>query len=249
MLTSIRGKSVIVTGGNSGIGRGIARVFAEKGAKVLVVARREDVTRQVVEDILLDGGTASYFLGDVRSYDDMEKAAKTAIERNGGVDILCANAGIAPLSNLNDMSSEEWDLVLQTNLTGCFNIIKACVPCMQTSQWGRIILTSSITGPLTGAEGWSHYGASKSGQVGFMRSVALELALNSITINAILPGSIKIEDMSDEYVQRVARTIPMRKLGQVEDIAYAAIFFASDEAAYITGQTIVVDGGAALPEF
>ena len=120
---------------------------------------------------------------------------------------------------------------------------------MQTSQWGRIILTSSITGPLTGAEGWSHYGASKSGQVGFMRSVALELALNSITINAILPGSIKIEDMSDEYVQRVARTIPMRKLGQVEDIAYAALFFASDEAAYITGQTIVVDGGAALPEF
>jgi len=249
VLTSIRGKSVIVTGGNSGIGRGIARVFAEKGAKVLVVARREDVTRQVVEDILLDGGTASYFLGDVRSYDDMEKAAQTAIDRNGGVDILCANAGIAPLSNLNDMSSEEWDLVLQTNLTGCFNIIKACAPCMQTSQWGRIILTSSITGPLTGAEGWSHYGASKSGQVGFMRSVALELALNSITINAILPGSIKIEDMSDEYVQRVARTIPMRKLGQVEDIAYAALFFASDEAAYITGQTIVVDGGAALPEF
>ena len=120
---------------------------------------------------------------------------------------------------------------------------------MQASQWGRIILTSSITGTLTGAEGWSHYGASKSGQVGFMRSVALELALKNITINAILPGSIKIEDMSEEYVQRVAQSIPMRKLGRVEDVAYAALYFASDEAAYITGQTIVVDGGAALPEF
>ena len=249
MLTSIQGKSVIVTGGSSGIGKGIARVFAKKGAKVLVVARREEAARQVVENILLDGGTASYFLGDVRSYEAMEKAAQTAIDRNSGVDILCANAGIAPLSNLNAMSSEEWNLVLQTNLTGCFNIIKACVPFMQTSQWGRIILTSSITGSLTGVEGWSHYGASKSGQVGFMRSVALELALNSITINAILPGSIKIEDMSDEYVHKVERSIPMRKLGRVEDIAYAALFFASDEAAYITGQTIVVDGGAALPEF
>ena len=95
MLTSIQGKSVIVTGGSSGIGKGIARVFAKKGAKVLVVARREEAARQVVEDILLDGGTASYFLGDVRSYEAMEKAAQTAIDRNGGVDILCANAGIA----------------------------------------------------------------------------------------------------------------------------------------------------------
>ena len=249
MLTSIQGKSVIVTGGSSGIGKGIARVFAGQGAKVLVVARREEVTRQVIETILLDGGTASYFLGDVRSYEDMENAVQTAIERSGSVDILCANAGIAPSSNLNDMSGDEWNLVLQTNLTGCFNIIKACVPYMQASQWGRIILTSSITGTLTGAEGWSHYGASKSGQVGFMRSVALELALKNITINAILPGSIKIENMSEEYVQRVAQSIPMRKLGRVEDVAYAALYFASDEAAYITGQTIVVDGGAALPEF
>ena len=200
MLTSIQGKRVIVTGGSSGIGKGIARVFADQGAKVLVVARREEVTRQVVENILVDGGTASYFLGDVRSYEDMENAVQAAIERYGGVDVLCANAGIAPSSNLKDMSSEEWDRVLQTNLTGCFNVIKVCAPYMQASKWGRIILTSSITGSLTGVEGWSHYGASKSGQVGFMRSVALELALNNITINAILPGSIKIEDMSDEYV-------------------------------------------------
>jgi 3-oxoacyl-[acyl-carrier protein] reductase len=238
-----------VTGGSSGIGKGIARVFADQGAKVLIVARREKLTRQVVENILFDGGTASYFLGDVRSYEDMEKAVQTAVERNGGVDILCANAGIAPSSTLKDISSEEWNLVLQTNLTGCFNVIKACTPYMQASKWGRIILTSSITGALTGAKGWSHYGASKSGQVGFMRSVALELALNNITINAILPGSIKIEDMSDEYVETVGKTIPMHKLGRVEDVAYAALFFASDESAYITGQTIVVDGGATLPEF
>ena len=116
---------------------------------------------------------------------------------------------------------------------------------------GRIILTSSITGPITGMAGWSHYGASKAGQLGMMRGAALELALHGITINAVMPGNIMTEGMveaRDDYIRRMAATVPMKKLGTVEDIAYAALYFASDEAGYVTGQTIVVDGGQVLPE-
>ena len=116
---------------------------------------------------------------------------------------------------------------------------------------GRIVLTSSITGPITGMPGWSHYGASKAGQLGMMRGVALELAEKGITINAVMPGNIMTEGMveaGEDYIRRMAETVPMKKLGSVEDIAYAALYFASDEAGYVTGQTIVVDGGQVLPE-
>ena len=248
VLTSIEGKSAVVTGAGTGIGKGIARVFAEKGARVLVVARHEEAASRTVEEIISNGGTASFCRGDVTSWEDMQNAAQAAVERHGGVDILCSNAGIFPSSKLTDMSSEEWDLVLNTNLKGSFNAVKACVPHMQARQRGRIILTSSITGPITGVEGWAHYGASKAGQLGFMRGVAIELALDNITINAVMPGNVKIEKMSKEYAQEMAQSIPMRKLGRVEDIAYATLFFASEEAAYITGQTIIVDGGQTLPE-
>ena len=249
MLTSIAGKSVVVTGGSTGIGKGIARGFAAKGARVLVVARHAEAAHRTVEEITSAGGTASYFQGDAGSQEEMGRAAQAAVERHGGLDILCANAGVFPSSPLAEMSGEEWDQVLNINLKGCFNAVKACVPHMQARKSGRIILTSSITGPLTGVEGWAHYGASKAGQLGFMRGVAVELASDNITINAVLPGNIKIEKTSDEAAQELARAIPMGKVGRVEDIAYAALFFASDEAAYITGQTLVVDGGQTLPEY
>ena len=116
---------------------------------------------------------------------------------------------------------------------------------------GRIVLTSSITGPITGMPGWSHYGASKAGQLGMMRAAALELAPHGITINAVMPGNIMTEGMAEageDYIRRMAETVPMKQLGTVEDIAYAALYFASDEAGYVTGQTIVVDGGQVLPE-
>jgi len=251
MLTSIAGASVIVTGASKGIGKGIARVFASKGAKVLVVARHEDAGNATVEEIRKAGGNATFCKGDVSSWDDMQAMAQAAADTHGGVDILCSNAGIFPSAKLLEMSVDDWDQVLNVNLRGSFLAVKACVPHMQKRGKGRIILTSSITGPITGFPGWSHYGASKAGQLGFIRTAAIELAKHNITINAVMPGNIMTEglaDLGEEYLRTMSESIPLKRLGSVEDIAHAALFFASEEAGYITGQTIVVDGGQILPE-
>lgn len=251
MLTSIKDRSVIVTGASKGIGKGIARVFAAKGAKVLVVARSESDGKRTVEEITAAGGSASFCAGDVRSWDDMQKVAATAAERHGGVDVLCSNAGIFPSAKLDTMTPENWDEVLGTNLKGSFLAVKACLPHMKKRGKGRVVLTSSITGPITGYPGWSHYGASKAGQLGFIRTAAIELAPLNITVNAVMPGNIATEGLDglgEDYLAKMTESIPMKKLGTVEDIAHAALFFASDEAAYVTGQTLVVDGGQVLPE-
>ena len=251
MFTPISGKSVIVTGGSKGIGKGIASVFAKHGARILVVARGLEAAQATAREITAAGGTASAFQADVAKWEDMEAMAGAAVERHGGIDILCANAGVFPDAKMRDMTAEQWDAVLGTNLKGCFLSIKACMTHLGASGAGRIILTSSITGPLTGFPGWTHYGASKSGQLGFMRTAAIELAGDGITINAVLPGNIKTEgliELGEEYLATMAASIPLKKLGAVEDIGNAALFFASKEAAFITGQTIVVDGGQTLPE-
>ncbi len=251
MFTSIAGKSVVVTGGSKGIGKGIAQLFAAEGAKVLLTGRDAAVGAAAVEAITGAGGMAAFLAGDVVSWHDMQAMAAAAIERHGGIDILCANAGIFPSANLVDMAPEEWDETLGVNLKGSFLAVKACLPRMLEQGAGRIVLTSSITGPITALPGWSHYGASKAGQLGMMRATALELAPHGITINAVMPGNIMTEGMDtagEDYTRRMAATIPMKKLGTVEDIAYAALYFASDEAGYVTGQTLVVDGGQVLPE-
>ena len=251
MLTSIEGKSVIVTGASKGIGKGIAGVFASKGAKVLVVARNADGGNKAVQEFEAAGGTVAFFQGDVSSWESMQAMAQTAVDTHGGIDILCANAGIYPNTRLTEMSSEEWDEVLGTNLKGTFLSVKACLPHLPKEGGGRIVVTSSITGPITGGPGWTHYGASKAGQLGFLRAAAIELAPHRITINAVMPGNIateSLEDLGPDFIDKMTESIPLKKLGSVEDIAYAALFFASEEAGYITGQTIVIDGGQVLPE-
>ena len=251
MLTSIEGKSVIVTGSSKGIGKGIACVFAEKGAKVLIVARNLDQAQATASQINASGGTASAFSADVSSWDDMHQMAEVAAERHGRIDALCCNAGIFPDAKLSEMSSEQWDQVMDVNLKGTFLGVRACLPKMKEHGEGRVIVTSSITGPITGFPGWCHYGASKSGQLGFIKTAAIELSPHGITINAVMPGNITTEgldDLGEDYLQKMTESIPMKRLGSVEDIAYAALFFASKEAAYITGQTLVVDGGQVLPE-
>ncbi|MGJ0452614.1 MAG: 3-oxoacyl-ACP reductase FabG [Methylocystis sp.] len=251
MLTSIAGRSVIVTGGSRGIGRGVARVFAAKGAQVLVVGRDLAQAEATAAAIRAEGGRASGFAADVGNPGDVERMAAAALERHGGVDILCANAGVFPAARLMEMTLEQWNEVLSTNLAGAFLSVRACVPALARSGRGRIVLTSSITGPITGYPGWTHYAASKAGQLGFMRTAALELTPLGITINAVLPGNVRTEGLDalgEDYLAQMTASIPQRRLGRVEDIAYAALFFASDEAGYITGQTLVIDGGQVLPE-
>ena len=177
--------------------------------------------------------------------------AEAAVAAHGGIDILCANAGIFPQVKLIDMSPEDWDHVMSTNLKSTFLCVKACIPAFEAAGKGRVVVTSSITGPITGFPGWAHYGASKSGQLGFLKTAAMELSRYNTTINAVMPGNIiteGLEDLGEEYLGTMAASIPLKRLGAVADIGNAALFFASDEAAYITGQTIVVDGGQILPE-
>jgi 3-oxoacyl-[acyl-carrier protein] reductase len=248
MTQSLKDRSVVVTGGSKGIGKGIARVFALSGAKVAIIARHIDQAEAAAAEI---GHGAFGVAGDVTSLASIETAFAAAAARNGGIDVLCANAGIFPQARLEDMSSEQWDEVVDTNLKGTFHAVKAAVPYLKTSGQGRIVLTSSITGPITGFPGWSHYGATKAGQLGFMRTACIELAKYGITVNAVMPGNIITEGLvglGEDYQKTMAASIPLKRLGTVEDIGHAALYFASKEAGYVTGQTIIVDGGQILPE-
>jgi 3-oxoacyl-[acyl-carrier protein] reductase len=251
MLTSIAGRSVIVTGASKGIGKGIARVFAGKGARVLVVARDQAAAQKTADELKAAGGQTAAFSADVTKWDDMQRMADAAVKQHGGIDVLCANAGIFPAAKLTDMTAEKWDEVLSTNLKGTFLSVKACLPAMKQKKKGRIVITSSITGPITGYPGWTHYGASKAGQLGFLRTAAIELAPSNITVNAVMPGNIMTEalqGLGEEYLKAMAASIPLKRLGSVDDIGHTAAFLASKGAAFITGQTIVVDGGQILPE-
>ena len=248
MFTPLTGRAVLVTGGTKGIGKGIARVFASAGARV-AVAGRDRATGEAAAAELGEG--AVYVAADVRRAEDCERMAAETIERLGGLDVLCANAGVFPDTKLEDMTEEDIDSIFATNVKGMMLSIKACLPALERSGHGRVVVTSSITGPITGYPGWSHYGATKAAQLGFLRTAAIELAGKGITINAVMPGNIETEGLDElgpEYREKMESSIPQRKLGKVEDIGHAALFLATDEAAYITGQTIVVDGGQVLPE-
>jgi 3-oxoacyl-[acyl-carrier protein] reductase len=240
MFTSLKGHVAVITGASKGIGRGIAKRFAEAGCSVCVVARGTGDAEKVVREISDAGGTASGFPADVSDAASMRAMAAAVTEKYRRIDIVCANAGIFPAAKLDAMTVEDFDQVTATNLRGTFLALSVCLPELKKAR-GRIIVTSSITGPITGYPGWSHYGASKAGQLGFIR----------VTINAVLPGNIATEGLSGlgpAYIAKMESSIPMRRLGSTEDIANAALFFASKEAAYITGQTLVVDGGQVLPE-
>jgi 3-oxoacyl-[acyl-carrier protein] reductase len=251
MFTPITGRAVVVTGATRGIGKGIAAVFAGAGARVLITGRDEDAAKATVAELSAAGAEVSYLLADVATRDGCARMAETAAGRLGGVDVLCANAGIFPDKPLAEMTDADIDTVLGTNLRGCILSVQACLPALSASGRGRVILTSSITGPITGFPGWAHYGASKAGQLGFMRTAAIELAPRGITVNAVLPGNVMTEglaDLGEEYIASMTASIPLRRLGTVAEIGHAALFLATDEAAFITGQTIVVDGGQVLPE-
>lgn len=251
MFTPLLGRSVIVTGGSKGIGNGIARVFGTAGANVLIVSRNQDEADAAAKLIRDNGGSASGFAADISTLEGAEAMAAMAMQRHGRIDVLCANAGIYPQTKLEDMGLEEWDHVMNTNLRGTFVSVKACVPHLKKSDYGRIILTSSITGPNTGYPGWTHYGATKAGQLGFMRTACMELAKYGITVNAVLPGNTltdSLRELGQDYLDGMSQTIPVGRLADVTELGYGALFLASKEASYITGHSLVVDGGQIVPE-
>jgi 3-oxoacyl-[acyl-carrier protein] reductase len=252
VFTPLTGRTVLVTGGTKGIGKGIAGVFARAGANLVLVGR-DTATGEAAATELGSGaeGDAVFVQADVGRAADCERMAAAAVERFGGLDVLCANAGVFPDVKLEDMTEADIDGIFATNVKGTMLSVKACLPALERSGHGRVVITSSITGPITGYPGWSHYGATKAAQLGFLRTAAIELAPKGVTINAVMPGNVVTEGLDElgpEYRRKMESSIPQRRLGSVQDIGYAALFLATDEAGFITGQTIVVDGGQVLPE-
>jgi 3-oxoacyl-[acyl-carrier protein] reductase len=248
----LQSTAVLVTGGSKGIGRGIAAVFATAGANVAIAARSAAELDTAVADLeTLGTGKVLGVQTDVTDPMACANLAAQVVDAFGGIDIVCANAGIFPEAPLATMTPAQLAEVLDVNVKGNVFTVQACLDALIASGRGRVILTSSITGPITGFPRWSHYGASKAAQLGFMRTAAIELAPHGITVNAVLPGNIFTEglaDMGEEYIAGMTRAIPAGALGKPEDIGHLAAFLATVEAGYITGQAIAVDGGQVLPE-
>ena len=245
-MFDLAGEVALVTGGAKGIGKGIAKALKQARAKVLIGDIDKEKGKETASE--LDG---EFYYLDVTDRDQVQYIVQSIYEKYGKLSILCSNAGIFPQASIENMTEKDWDKVQDINLKGTFFVVQAALKYMKKQSYGRIILTSSITGPITGFSGWAHYGASKAGQLGFMRSVALEYAKYGVTVNAIQPGNILTEGLigaGENYMNRMKEIIPVHTLGKPEDIGYAAVFLASREAGFITGQTIVVDGGQVLPE-
>lgn len=247
MTGRLAGKVALVFGGAQGIGGGISRRFAEEGASVALADLQSETGGNLAREI---GGI--FLSADISRPEDAQKAVAATVEHFGKIDIVVQNAGIFPWTLIEDTSPEEWDKVLGVNLSGCFFAAKAALPYMKEQRSGRIIFTSSITGPHVTSPGHGHYAASKAGINGFIRSAALEFARYGITVNGVEPGNILTEGMkahrSPEFIKAMGDSVPLGRLGTPRDVANAFLFLGSDDAEYVTGTTIVVDGGQLLPE-
>jgi 3-oxoacyl-[acyl-carrier protein] reductase len=247
----LAGRTAVVTGATRGIGRGIAEVLCGAGARVVISGRDADRGRKVAGEVSAPDAPCVFRRADVRSRQDLESLAAYAHERFGSLDVLVHNAGVYPEVALTDMSEADWDLVHDTNLKSAFFAFRACLPFLKESPAGRIIFVSSITGPVTGFPGLAHYGASKAGMEGFMRSAAIEVAPFGMTVNAVAPGSIRTEGLADlgaEAIEAMEALIPLKRLGEPRDVGGAVLYLASDLASFVTGQSLVIDGGQILPE-
>ena len=243
---SLEGKVAVVTGASRGIGRAIALELARRGAAVVVnYNRAAEKAQEVVEAIRSAGGQAEPFQANVAEFAQAKALIDFAIKTFGGIHILVNNAGITRDNLIMLMKEDDWDAVIDTNLKGTFNCSKAAVRPMMRKRWGRIINISSVAGQI-GNPGQTNYSASKAGQIGFTKALAREVASRNITVNAIAVGYIETdiwEGVPEEAREQILNMIPLGRKGEPEEVAYAVAFLASDQAAYITGQVLGVNGG------
>lgn len=246
-MDRLRDKVALIIGAARGIGSGVAQRFAEEGA-LLVLGDVEAEAGQETADEL----GAVFRRTDISAMADAEAAVALAMERHGRLDIMVQNAGIYPWQLIENTSPDDWDRVMAVNLRGSFNAARAALVPMKAQRSGRMLFTSSITGPHVTSPGHGHYAATKAGINGFIRSAALEFAGYGITVNGVEPGNIRTEAIElhrgPAFMKSMEDAIPLGRLGTPRDVANAFLFLASDDASYITGTTIVVDGGQLLPE-
>lgn len=246
--TQHAGNTALITGGGRGIGRCIALQLSQAGVKVVVTGRTESTLAGTVAEIEALGGEAYAVAGSVADPADAQRMVDASLERFGRIDLLVNNAGVTRDSLLLRLSQENWQEVLDINLTGTFNMTKSVARPMVKQKGGRIINITSIIG-VVGNAGQSNYAASKAGIIGFTKSIARELASRNITVNAIAPGYIETDmtaELSGELKEAMTKQIPVQRIGQPEDVAGVVLFLASPGAGYITGQVICVDGGMTM---
>lgn len=240
----LAGKKALITGAGSGIGRGMALLFAQNGAVVGVNDINPTRIEETIALVEAEGGKAVGVPFDVTNFDAVSSGVNQAREALGGLDIFCANAGIAPSADFVDISPEAWDTMMKVHLYGVFNGCKAVLPGMLEQSWGRIIVTSSMSA-VSGDKHLTHYSAAKAGQVGFIRALAREVADAGVTVNAIAPGLVQTNILGEVDSEVIERYLPpVGRIGQPKDQAYAALYLASDEAEFVTGHLLQVNGGS-----
>jgi 3-oxoacyl-[acyl-carrier protein] reductase len=242
---SLSGHVALVTGASQGIGRACALKLAAAGATVALAARNEEKLRALLQEITSAGGKGDAFVLDVADEEQVKATVKTVIAEFGKIDILVNNAGITRDQLVMRMKRADWDAVLQTNLTSAYLCIQQAIPSMLKQRWGRIINITSVFGQ-TGQAGQANYSASKAGLIGLTMAIAREVGSRNITCNAVAPGFIETAmtaGLGDEFKETAVKQIPLGRVGSVDDVANAVNFLASDEAAYITGHVLNVNGG------